>query len=682
MKALLAAFGLAVAGVSLASAQERPDTLQLEHYFDWEQAGSPQIAPDGEDIVYTRTRVDAVNDGFASELWAMDSDGDRHRFLTRGSSAQWSPDGRRLAFIRGVDGHTQLFVRWMDAEGAESQITHEQLTIKQFRWSPDGESIAFLAETPLEPAMQISLPARPEGAQWTADPLVTDRMNYRIDRQGLKSGYDHLFVVSAEGGTPRQITAGDWDATSKFSGVGAGSFDWTPDSASLVFDGILDPEDEAASRQSDIHRVVLASGDITTLTDGDGNWANPRVSPNGRYVVYSGHAASEVNYPASHLMRMDLDGSDKRVLRADLPDGVGNPTWSDDSRGLYYTMNYHGSTDLHYITTGGSDRQITEGMHRLYVSSISEDGVAAAVHSAPQSTPNVALIDRRGDIRLLTDLNGDILDGVELGDIEEIWYPSFDGEQIQGWIIYPPDFDPNETYPMVLNIHGGPHAMYGVDFNYRFQEWAANGYVVLYTNPRGSTGYTPEFANAIDNAYPGPVDYGDLMAGVDAVLERGFVDESRMYVTGCSGGGVLTAWIVTQTDRFAAAASLCPVTNWISFTGQADISAWAFERFRPHYWEDPQLWLDHSPIMHAHQVTTPTLLMTGVKDLRTPLAQAEEFYANLRRRGVPTMLIAMNDEYHGTTSKPSNMMRTQLYLRQWFETHGEPESEEDASNDN
>ena len=309
-------------------------------------------------------------------------------------------------------------------------------------------------------------------------------------------------------------------------------------------------------------------------------------------------------------------------------------------------------------------------------------GVAAAVHSAPQSTPNVALIDRRGDIRLLTDLNGDILDGVELGDIEEIWYPSFDGEQIQGWIIYPPDFDPNETYPMVLNIHGGPHAMYGVDFNYRFQEWAANGYVVLYTNPRGSTGYTPEFANAIDNAYPGPVDYGDLMAGVDAVLERGFVDESRMYVTGCSGGGVLTAWIVTQTDRFAAAASLCPVTNWISFTGQADISAWAFERFRPHYWEDPQLWLDHSPIMHAHQVTTPTLLMTGVKDLRTPLAQAEEFYANLRRRGVPTMLIAMNDEYHGTTSKPSNMMRTQLYLRQWFETHGEPESEEDASNDN
>ena len=479
--------------MSVAAAQDRPDTLQLEHYFDWERAGSPQIAPDGDDLVYTRTRVDAVNDGFSSELWAMDSDGDRHRFLTNGSAAQWSPDGRRLAFIRGVDGHTQLFVRWMDAGGAESQITHGQLTIKQFRWSPDGDSIAFLAETPLEPAMQISLPARPEGAQWTADPLVTDRMNYRIDRQGLKSGYDHLFVVPAEGGTPRQITAGDWDATSKFSGVGAGSFDWTPDSESLVFDGLLDPETEGASRSSDIHRVVLDSGEITTLTEGDGNWSNPRVSPNGRYVIYSGHADSPVNYPASHLMRMDLDGGDKRVLRADLPDGVGNPTWAADSRGLYYTMNYHGSTELHYITTGGSDRQITDGMHRLYVSSISDDGVAAAVHSAPQSTPNVALIDRRGNVELMTDLNGDILDGVQLGEIEEIWYPSFDGEQIQGWIIYPPDFDPNETYPMVLNIHGGPHAMYGVNFNYRFQEWAARGYVVLYTNPRGSTGYTPEF---------------------------------------------------------------------------------------------------------------------------------------------------------------------------------------------
>jgi len=674
---IYAALGAAFVLSAPASAQtaeapeppERPGTLQLEHYWDWETAGSPQLSPNGQTLVYTRQRVDAASDSMRSELWIMDADGDRHRYLTDGGGVAWSPAGDRIAFLRGVDGAPQIFTRFMDAEGAESQITDSANRIKNFQWSPDGGRIAFQAETPLKPAIEITVPGARAGADLTDAPMVTDRLNYRVDRQGLKTGFDHFFIVPADGGTARQLTQGDWDARATFSGVPGGGWDFTPDGRAIIFDGDLTPEVTEPSGVSGINRLDLATGGITTLYEDGGNWGGPVVSPDGRRIVFQGNPDSPVNYPAQSLMVMDADGSNASVLLADMPENAGNPTWADNGRTLYYAMSFEGETQLRTVNLRGDERILTEGMHRFSFSSLSDDGVAAGVFSSPDNTGNVAVV-RRGDVTVLTDLNADILDGVELGRTEEIWYDSYDGTRVQGWIVYPPDFDPTRTYPLILSIHGGPHSMYGVNFNFRFQQWAADDYVVLYTNPRGSTGYTPEFANAIDNAYPGRADYEDLMSGVDAVIERGFVDEDNMFVTGCSGGGVLTTWIVTQTDRFAAAAALCPVTNWISFTGQADISTWSFERFRPHYWEDPDLWLRHSPIMHAHQVTTPTLLMTGAQDLRTPLAQAEEFYANLRRRGVPSVLISMVGEYHGTTSIPSNMLRTQLYLDSWFKQHG------------
>jgi dipeptidyl aminopeptidase/acylaminoacyl peptidase len=491
-----------------------------------------------------------------------------------------------------------------------------------------------------------------------------------VDRQGLKTGFDHFFIVPADGGTERQLTTGDWDARSTFSGLPGGAWDWTPDGTAIIFDGDLDPQVTDPSYLSGIHRLDIDTGEITTLFDDGGAWSNPVVNPDGDQIAFVGHAPSPVNYPGLSIRIMDADGSNMRTLRADLPDSPSEMFWDSRGRNLYYGLNFEGSTNLHRLDLRGSETGVSEGVHRFSLSSIGQGGAAAGVLSSPTNTGNVAVVDPRGRITLLTDLNADILAGVDLGRTEEIWYESADGTRVQGWIVYPPDFDDSEDYPLILSIHGGPHAMYGVNFNYRFQQWAADGYVVLYTNPRGSTGYTPEFANAIDNAYPGRADYEDLMGGVDALAARGFIDEDNMFVTGCSGGGVLTTWIVTQTDRFAAAAALCPVTNWISFTGQADISSWSFERFRPHYWEDPDLWLRHSPIMQAHNVTTPTLLMTGGEDLRTPLAQAEEFYANLRRRGVPSVLISMVGEYHGTTSIPSNLLRTQLYLDAWFREHG------------
>jgi dipeptidyl aminopeptidase/acylaminoacyl peptidase len=258
---------------------------------------------------------------------------------------------------------------------------------------------------------------------------------------------------------------------------------------------------------------------------------------------------------------------------------------------------------------------------------------------------------------------------MRLGEVEEVWYTSSGGTRVQGWIVKPPSFDASRKYPLIMEIHGGPHAMYNVAFNPMFQNFAAHGYVVLYTNPRGSTGYGTDFGNAIDRAYPS-VDYDDLMAGVDAVVGRGYVDASKMYVGGCSGGGVLSSWVIGHTDRFAAAAVRCPVINWMSFMGQTDVPLFAGNFFEKPFWEDPQPWLKQSPLMYVGNVKTPTLLMTGDLDLRTPMPQTEEYFAALKQRGVPTALLRFAGEYHGTGSKPSNWMRTQLYMMSWYERHG------------
>jgi dipeptidyl aminopeptidase/acylaminoacyl peptidase len=299
--------------------------------------------------------------------------------------------------------------------------------------------------------------------------------------------------------------------------------------------------------------------------------------------------------------------------------------------------------------------------------------------SAPQKPGDIVSfqLNRPTEFKQLTDVNGDVLAGKKLGAVEEIWYKGADNWDIQGWIIKPPDFDPSRKYPLMLSIHGGPHSMYGVGFNFGWQEHAANGYVVLYTNPRGSTGYGSAFGNAIKNAYPGK-DYDDLMAGVDAVIAKGFVDTNNMFVYGCSGGGVLTAWIVGHTDRFAAASSNCPVINWLSFVGTTDGASW-YRNFEKLPWEDPSEHLRRSPLMYVGNVKTPTMLMTGVNDLRTPISQTEEFYEALKVRKVPTAMIRFNDEWHGTSSKPSNFIRTQLYLREWFQKHARSPIRTEAS---
>ena len=646
--------------------------LELADYLNWEQVADPQLSPDGRRIIYTRQRVNKVADRMDSEVWQMTASGERGRFLLKGGFARWSPSGDRIAFIGAGDGRPQIFVRWMDDEGAVTQITHDVMQPNQIAWSPDGKWIAFRAQVPMTPGFTIALPPRPPGATWTADPPVFERVHYRVDRVGLKTGFDHLFVVPASGGTPRQLTEGNWDVGRRFSGLDVeplGAFSWSQDSKSLVFSGEMDPENETNGWSSGIHRVDVATKEVTTLNGDPGSWGAPVVSPDGRSIAFIGSHPTDKTWPISELRVMDADGGNIRVLLDELTVPFLSVAWADNNRGLYLSRGLAGESNVHYVSLDGQQRQVTEGAQRLGLSSINGN-TALAVYAAAHTTPNVASINlRSGAVSQLTDVNEDILSEVTLGDVEEIWYDSTDNTRVQGWIIKPPGFDSTKEYPLILEIHGGPNAMYDVGFDFRFQEFVSHDYVVLYTNPRGSTGYGVEFTHAIDNAYPGQADFDDLMAGVDAVLERGYVDKDRLFVTGCSGGGALTAWVVGHTDRFAAAASLCPVTDWIGMAGTADIAGWANKQFREPYWENPAPWLEHSPLMHVGKVSTPTLLITGDKDLRTPIAQAEAFYAALKMRGVPTALIPMKNEWHGTWTIPSNMLRTQLYVRGWFERH-------------
>lgn len=656
---------LAVVALAPIGGAQQPDTkLTLDQYLEWETVQGPRLSPDGKQIIYGRRWVDKINDDWVTSLWMMNVDGSKNRALLTGSNVEWSPDGTRIAYIaRGEPSGQQIFVRWMDAEGAASQITRVSQSPGNIQWSPDGKSIAFTMLVPQRESWDIPMPRAPQGAKWTEAPRIVTQLDYKQDRQGFTNpGDTHIYTVSAEGGSPRQITSGKWDH---------GAPQWMPDGKSIVFTADRVVDAEYRWRQSDIYRVDATSGTITKLTTRNGPDQQPTPSPDGRYIAFTGYDSTRASYKDSELYIMNADGSNPRQISGTLDRSPQGLIWAPDGSGIYFNVDSEGARNLYFASLNGQVKPITTGKHMLAIADIGKNGtVLATLSTATEPGDIVTFPLTAPKFTQLTRINEDVLTGKKLGETEEIWYTSVDGLKIQGWIVKPPDFSPDRKYPLMLEIHGGPHAMYNVGFNFARQSHAAEGYVTLYTNPRGSTGYGSKFGNEIMNAYPSK-DYDDLMAGVDSVIGRGYIDTRRLYVYGCSGGGVLTAWIVGHTDRFAAASSNCPVINWLSFVGTTDGPGW-YRNFAKPFWEDPSEHLRRSPIMYVGNVKTPTMLMTGVQDLRTPMPQTEEFYSALKYRKVPTAMIRFNEEWHGTSSKPSNFLRTQLYLRSWFEryTHG------------
>ena len=663
---LLSFFGLAGSAPLSAQNGDGMKTLSLDMYMDWERVSNPQISPDGRHVVYTRGWIDQINDRWESTLYIMNADGTRKRELIDGSGAIWSPDGTRIAYTAsGEPEGSQIFVRWMDAEGARTQVTRVEHSPGSLRWSPDGTHIAFTMLVEDEESWPIDLPSRPDGAKWTEGPKIVTRMDYRQDRRGyVDQGHSHVFVVPADGGTPRQLTDGMWNH---------GNPQWSADGSEIYFSSLREEDSEYNWRESEIYAVNVASGAIRQLTTRHGPDGGAYPSPDGSLVAYSGQDWNDDTYRNSHLYVMNPDGSGVRQISGDFDRGMrGSPQlmWAPDGSGVYFNVNREGTRNLHFASVDGGVTQVTSGNHLLSLSSFTDDGKAMGTLTEPHGPGDVVSfdLDDGGNVMQLTHVNDDVLAGVTLGEVEEIWYKSVGDWDIQGWIVKPPDFDPSKKYPLILSIHGGPHGMYNTGFNFGWQEHAANGYVVVYTNPRGSSGYGTDFGNAIKNAYPSQ-DFDDLMAGVDEVISRGYVDEDNMFVYGCSGGGVLTSWVVGHTDRFRAASANCPVTNWLSFVGTTDGPGW-YRNFEHFPWDDPSEHLRRSPLMYVGNVTTPTMLMTGEMDLRTPMPQTEEYYQALKMERVPTAMIRFRNEWHGTSSTPSNFLRTQLFLRSWFERFG------------
>jgi dipeptidyl aminopeptidase/acylaminoacyl peptidase len=650
---------------AVALGQQKQRLLDKETFLEMESVGSPNMSPDGKQIVFTRTWVDKIKDQYRSNLWIVDADGARVRELTTGnrsdSAPVWSPDGKRIAFLSDRDGTNQLFVMWVDTKEV-AQLTHLERAPGGIRWSPDGKWIAYTSFVPdNEPILPVRLPERPRGAEWARPAVIVDRLSWAADGRGpTPKGHTHVYVLdSILGGTPRQITSGKYNHNNP---------QWSADGKTIYVSGIRKPEAEYLRNDSEIYAIDVATLEIKALTDRKGPDGNAEISPNGQWIAYTGYDDKRYTSHLASLYLMDKNGGGKRVWADNLNNSPGDVTWAADNSGVYFTVGEKGSTQIYFAPLTGQPRKLTDGVQTLNGLSIASNGQAAAVRSSFKE-PGTLVTFRMQDaanLKKLVDVNEDVLTGLKLGDAEELWFTSKDGLKVQGWLIKPAEFEPGKKYPMVLWIHGGPWSMYSVAWNWAFQNWAAQGYAVLYTNPRGSTGYGQDFVNGIQYSYPGK-DYDDLMAGVDAALAKGFIDERNLFVCGGSGGGVLTAWIVGHTDRFAAAVSMRPVINWHSFVGTTDGASWYYQ-FQKFPWEDPMEFAVRSPLHYVANVKTPTMVMTGEADLRTPMGQSEEYYRALKMLKKETLLVRMPDEFHGWR-RPSHQLLQQLYLQAWFEKH-------------
>lgn len=649
--------------------------------FELEIALDPQISPDGSQVVYVRGANDIMTDRMRVNLWIVDADGENHRPLISGtdsySSPRWSPDGTRIAYISSAEGRgPELYVRWMDT-GQTALLSNLQSSPSNLAWSPDGSQIAFsmLVKSNKEPL--ASAPEKPQGAEWAPGVTVIEELTYRFDGQGyLEPGYTHVFVLPAVGGTPRQVTVGEFDH--------GGSLTWSPDGSEIVVSANRNEDWRYRGQNSDLWSVGVSDGTMTQLSTRDGPDYGATFSPDGRRIAYLGYNDELMGYHNTQVNILDLDSGRTTVLTEDLDRSVNDVQWAGSSSQLLISYDDFGKRNLASLDMEGNIQPLlsdmgSTGISRPYTSggySVANNGSYA--YSAGDATRPADVAVGRGDNRQkLTALNEDLLGHKALGNVEEIsWRSSVGDHDVYGWLVTPPDFDPDQEYPLLLEIHGGPFTAYGPYFSTEVQLYAAAGYVVLYTNPRGSTSYGYEFANEIHHNYPGQ-DYDDLISGVDAVIARGFIDEEQLFVTGGSGGGVLTAWIVGNTDRFAAAAVAKPVINWISHALYSDIpegvTRYWFENLP---WEDPDEYWRRSPLSLVGNVTTPTLLLTGEADHRTPMAESEQYYQALKLRQVDTALVRVPEASHGIASRPSHQIAKVDNILAWFARYRKDEGED------
>jgi dipeptidyl aminopeptidase/acylaminoacyl peptidase len=658
--------------LSSSITQDLPNFSSLD-IFELEWVSDPQISPDGKTIAYIRNGMDIMNDQRTRRIWMVNIDGSNHQKLTstdvNESSPRWSPDGQRLAFTASSDQGSEVFVYWMNT-GKMARLSQLPASPSGISWSPDGNHLAFTMFVEGKELSLISSPKKPKGAKWAKAPRITTRFKHEADGSGkLKPGHKHLFILPSEGGTPRQLTNGNFNHASSPS--------WTTDSKHLLFSSNRNENYAYDFRNSEIYALEISTQKITALTDRNG--PDHSLSVNGNSIAYLGFDDRVQTYQNTLLYTMNLDGSEKKVLSNNFDYGIESPTWAPNGKGIYFMYDDKGDTKIGHMDMSGKSTEVVDhvggtSIGRPYSGgsfSIAGNGTLAYTSSSANHPAELAII-KKGDkapTKVLS-LNDDLLPYRNLGEVEEIWYKSsIDQIDIQGWLVYPPNYDAQQTYPLLVENHGGPIANYGDRFSPEFQLYATAGYVVFYPNPRGSTSYGEEFANLLYHNYPGE-DYQDVMDGVDELIKQGVTTEDNLYVTGGSAGGIMTAWIIGKNNRFRSAAVVKPVMNWISKTLTADnYYGYANSRYPGQPWENVMDYWKFSPVSLVGNIQTPTLVMVGLNDLRTPLSEAKQLYHALKIRQIETALVEIPGASHFISRRPSQLITKVEHILAWFERY-------------
>ncbi len=647
------------ASAQSGEASPTPRPLTIQDQFAIKSVGSAEISPDGEWVAFTVRTTNLEKEESKTQIWVAPVSGEDPFPVTMSgesvSSPKWSPDGKHLAFTarRNDDKGSQVYV--LDMRGGEARrLTEIPGGAGAYEWSPDAGRLVL--------AIRDRDTTRAEGSSEPRDPWVITRLQFKRDGQGYlaDSLRTHLYVYDIGSKKLNQITSGRWDE---------GSPAWSPDGSRIAFvsNRTADPD---ANSNSDIWVVAADNPDkgstLLRITTYDGSDGSPAWSPDGKWIAYTTQVV-DPRYSAMANNRLALraaDGSgDRQILAPELDRMVDSPRFSPDGSALLFAIEDSGEDQLGRIeiATGEITRPIA-GEISARGFSVSDNGRIATTVSS-YHMPGEVFVKNGDDFRQLSHVNDSIMGALKKAEVKNIHFSAPGGPEVEGWVFFPPDFEEGTAYPTILRIHGGPHGSYGVSWNYEAQLLAANGYVVLITNPRGSSGYGNDFSMALWQKWGIP-DFADVMAGVDYVIAQGWADPDRLGVGGWSYGGILTNYVITKSTRFKGAISGASMGLLVANFG-VDHYQLGNEREWGLPWENRQMWEDLSAWNDIDKVTTPTLFMGGEVDWNVPVLNSEMMYQALRRRGIDTRLVVYPGQTHGIRNPTYNVHRYTEYLA-WY----------------